>query len=63
MSKRDGIQVNYKPKTYNGVVSPGAKFEYEISIMDMESKDATSNARYGLVAIDDFTKNIRSNTN
>ena len=24
--------------------------------MDMESKDATSNARYGLVAIDNFTK-------
>ena len=57
MSKRDDIQVNYKPNTYNSFVSPGAKFEFEISIMDMESNDATSNARYGLVAIDSFTKN------
>ena len=55
MSKRDDLQVQSKPKTYR-FVSPGAKFEYEIDIMDMTSKDATSNARYGLVAIDNFTK-------
>ena len=45
-----------KPKGSNSFVSPGARFEFEIDIMDMESKDATSNARYGLVAIDSFTK-------
>ena len=56
LSKRDDIQVKSKPKTYNSFVSPGANFEYEIDIMDMESKDATSNTRYGLVAIDNFTK-------
>ena len=56
LSKRDDIQVKSKPKTYNSFVSPGAKFEYETDIMDMESKDATSNTRYGLVAIDSFTK-------
>ena len=56
LSKRYDIQVKYKPKSYNSFVSPGAKFEFEIDIMDMESKDATSNSRYGLVAIDIFTK-------
>ena len=56
LSKRDDIQVKYKPKSYNSFVSPGAKFEFEIDIMDMESKDATSNTRYGLVAIDNFTR-------
>ena len=40
-----------KPKGSNPFVSPGAKFEFETDIMDMESKDATSNTRYGLVAI------------
>ena len=55
LGKRDE-QVKSKLKTYNSFVSPGAKFEYEIDTMDMESKDATSNARYGLVAIDIFTE-------
>ena len=56
LSKRTDIQVKSKPKTYNSVVSQGAKFEYEIDIMDVESKGATSNTRYGLAAIDNFTK-------
>ena len=56
MSKRDDIQVTTKTKTYDSCVSPGAKFEFEIDITDMESKDATSNTRYGLVAIDMFTR-------
>ena len=56
LSKRDDTQVKYKPKSYNSVVSPGAKFEFEIDVMDIESQDANSNARYGLVAIDNFTK-------
>ena len=45
-----------KPKGSNSFVSPGAKFEFEVDIMGMESKDATTNTRYGLVAIDNFTK-------
>ena len=55
LNKRDDIQVKYKPKSYS-FVSPGAKFEYEIDIMDIEAKGATPNTRYGLVAIDNFTK-------
>ena len=55
MSKRDDIQVKVKPNTYNSFVSPGAKFEFEIDLMDIETKGATSNTRYGLVAIDNFT--------
>ena len=45
-----------KPKTYNSFVSPGAKFEYEIDIMDIEAKGATSDTRYGLVAIDNLLR-------
>ena len=56
MSKRDDSQVKVKPNTYNSFVSPGAKFEFEIDLMDIETKGATSNTRYGLVAIDMFTK-------
>ena len=55
-NKGNDIQVRSKPKTYNICVSPGAKFEFEIDIMDLESKDAPSNIRYGPVAIDMFTK-------
>ena len=56
LSKRDDIQVKYKPKSYNSFVSPGANFEYEIDIMDIGAKGSTSDSRYGLVAIDNFTK-------
>ena len=55
MCKKDVIQVKSKPKAYNNCVSQGARFEYAIGAMDMESKDATSNARYGLTAINNFT--------
>ena len=55
MNKRDDVQAKSKPRGTNSFVSPGAKFEFEICIMDMESKYATSNARYGLAAIDNFT--------
>ena len=55
LSNIDDIQVNTKPK-FNSFVSPGAKFEFEIDIMDMESKGATGNTRYGLAAIDNFSK-------
>ena len=56
LSKRDDIQVKVKPITYNSGVSPGAKFEFEIDTMDIEAQGAASNTRYGLVAIDMFTK-------
>ena len=56
LGKRDGVQVKTKPEASNNFISPGAKFELEIDIMDMESKGAVTNTRYGLVAIDNFTK-------
>ena len=52
LGNRDDIQVTTKPKPYDMLIYPGAKFEFEIDIMDMESKGATSNTRYGFVAID-----------
>ena len=57
MSKIDDTQVKVKPNTYNSCVSPGAQFEFEIDLMDIDTKGATSNTRYGLVAIGTFTKN------
>ena len=56
LGKRDDIQVTSKPETYNSCVSPVAKFEFETDIMDPDSKYVTSNARYGLVSIGNFTK-------
>ena len=56
LSKRDDTQVKCETKSYNSFVSPGANFEYEIDIMDIEAKNYTSDTRYGLVAIDNFTK-------
>ena len=56
LNSLESVQVKYKPKSYNSFVSPGANFEYEIDIMDIGAKGATSNTRYGLVAIDNFTK-------
>ena len=56
-SKRDDIQVKSKPNTYNSCVSPGAKFEFEIYIMDVLARDGDG-IRYGLCAIDNFTKMV-----
>ena len=55
-NKRDCNQVKHKPNTCESVVSLGAKYEFELDIMDMESKGAVTNTRYGLVAIDGFSK-------
>ena len=44
-----------KPKGSNSFVSPGAKFEFEIDIMDILARDGVG-IRYGMVAIDNFTK-------
>ena len=54
LGKRDDIQGKTKPKTCNRFVYPGAKCEFETDLMDIESKDATSNNRYGLTAVDNF---------
>ena len=52
LNSRQDIQVKVKPRTYNSVVSPGSKFEFEIDTMDIEAQGDASNTRYGLVAID-----------
>ena len=58
LSNRDDIQVTTKPKPYTSCVSPGAKYEFEIDLMDIGANGATSNTRYGLVAIDGFSKTV-----
>ena len=45
-----------KPRGSNSCVSSGAKFELEIDIMDTLARDGGEGIRYGLVAIDKFTK-------
>ena len=45
-----------KPRGSNSFVSPGAKFEFELDIMDVLARRGGSGVRYGLVAIDNFTE-------
>ena len=56
LSKRDDIQVKSKARGSNSFVSPGAKFEFEIDIMYDLARDGGESVRYGMVAIDKFTK-------
>ena len=51
------MQTQFGYKKYNSFVSPGAKFEFEIDIMDVLARDGDG-IRYGLCAIDDFTKMV-----
>ena len=37
-------------------MSPGAGFEFEIDIMDILARDGGESVRYGMAAIDNFTK-------
>ena len=52
------MQTQFKYKKYNSCVSPGAKFEFEIDIMDVLARDGGDGIRYGLCAIDNFTKMV-----
>ena len=45
-----------KPRGSNSFVSPGAKFEFEIDIMDILARDGGESVRYAMVAIANFTK-------
>ena len=51
LNKRDDIQVKSKSRGSNSFVSPGARFEFEINIMDMLARDGVG-IRCGLAAID-----------
>ena len=52
------MQTQFKYKKYNSFVSPGAKFEFEIDIVDVLARDGGDGIRYGLCAIDNFTKMV-----
>ena len=45
-----------KPRGSNSFVPPGARFEFEIDIMDILARDGGESVRYATVAIDNFTK-------
>ena len=51
------MQTQFQYKKYNSFLSPGAKFEFEIDIMDVLAGDGDC-IRYGLCAIDNFTKMV-----
>ena len=54
MKSREDKQTHFKYKKYNSFVSPGARYEFEIDLMDMGT--TVKPMRYGLVAVDNFTK-------
>ena len=56
LNSREDKQTNFKYRKYNSFVSPGANFEYEIDLMDVLARDNVDGIRYGLCAIDNFTK-------
>ena len=45
-----------KPGGSTSFVSPGAKFEFEIDVMDILARDSGVGIRYGMVAIGNDTK-------
>ena len=57
MNSREDKQTQFKFKKYNSFVSPGAKYEFEIYIMDVLARDGDG-IRYGLCAIDTFTQMV-----
>ena len=58
LSSREDKQTQLTYKKYNSFVSPGAKYEFEIDIVDVLARDGGDDIRYGLCAIDNFTKMV-----
>ena len=58
LNQRDDIQVKSKYKKYNSSVSPGKRIECEADIMDVLARGGGDCIRYGLCAIDNFTKMV-----
>ena len=54
-NSRQYKQLQFIDKKHNSFVSPGAKYEFEIDIMDVLARDGGDGIRYGLCAIDNFT--------
>ena len=59
LNKLESVQVKFKYKKYNSCVSSGANFEFEVDIVDVLARDGGDGIRYGLCAIDNFTKKKR----
>jgi len=57
LNSRQDKQTQFKYKKCNSVLSPGAKFEFEIDIMDVLARDGDG-IRYGLCAIDNFSNMV-----
>ena len=57
LNSRQDKQIQFKHKKYNSFVSPGAKYEFEINIMGVLARDGDG-IRYGLCAIDNFSKMV-----
>ena len=57
MNSREDKQTQFNYKKYSSFVSPGAKYEFDIDIMDVLARDGDG-IRYGLCAIDHFTKMV-----
>ena len=58
LNSLDSVQTQFKYKKYNSFVSPGARFEFEMDIMDVLARDGGDGIRYGLCAIDGFSKMV-----
>ena len=58
LNKLESVQVKFKYKQLNSCVSPKAGFELEIDIIDVLARDGGDGIRYGLYAIDNFTKMV-----
>ena len=58
MNKLESVHVKFNYNTYNSCVSSGAKFEFEIYIIDVLARDGGDGIIYGLCAIDNFTKMV-----
>ena len=57
LNKLESVQTHFKYNKYTSFVSPGAKYEFEIDIMDVLARDGDG-IRYGLCAIDNLTKMV-----
>ena len=58
LDKRKSVQVKFRYNKYNSCVSSGANFELEVDIVDVLARDGGDGIRYGVCAIDNFTKMV-----
>ena len=57
LDKQSFRQTQFTYKKFNSYISPGPMFEFEMDLIDFTKKAKENNGfRYGLVAIDNFTK-------